>query len=469
MRHARRGRQLGRRLASLWERARERLAAARDRVALAVARARSEGFRLPAAPSWARGPEFAAPTAIEPAPAAARGVDLLLLGCALALLGLGMVVVYSASAVFAQQSFGSSTHFLRRHLVYAAVGLAAMYLGWRLDYRIYQRLTYPMLLGVLALLGALLVPGLGTRIDGATRWFHMGGLSFQPSEVAKFALVVYLARSLSRKQGAVRTFSIGFLPHLAVAGLMSALVLRQPDLGTAAVLGTVTLLMLFVAGTKLSYIVISLLAAAPVVYQAIVGTPWRMRRLLAFLDPWSHRQDAGYQISESLISVGSGGLYGLGLGDGKQKLFFLPAAHTDFIFAIVGEELGFVGIAAVVALFLVLIWRGLRASFAARDLFGAYLAFGIAAMYGLQALLHISVVLGLLPTKGITLPLMSYGGTALVTALFSIGVLLNVAARNPEPVSVEGGERRAGAGNRRRAARVVVAQRDEPARASAES
>lgn len=385
-----------------------------------------------------------------------RGLDLWLLAAVLALLGLGMVMVYSSSAVFAQARSGSGFFFLRRNLVYGGVGLAALYLGWRIDYHHYSRFSYLLLLSAIGLLAALLVPGLGMRIDGATRWFHLGGLSFQPSEPAKFALVVYLASSLSRKKDSVRSFSVGFLPHLMVAGLMCLLVVRQPDLGTAAVLGTVTLLLLFIAGTKLSYILISLLAAAPVVYQLIVGTPWRMRRLLAFLDPWAFRNDAGYQISESLISIGSGGLTGLGLGDGKQKLFFLPAAHTDFIFAIIGEELGWAGLVTVVFLFLLFIARGIRAALGARDLFGTYLATGLTATYGLQALLHMAVVLGLVPTKGITLPMVSYGGSALTSSLFCVGVLLNVAARKPESrPALTVAER--GSGNRRRATRVRVA------------
>lgn len=393
-----------------------------------------------------------APGELEP-----RGLDLMLLTTVLCLLGLGMVMVYSASAVFAQAHAGSASYFLRRNLMYCGAGLLALYVGWRVSYQRYQRWVYPMLLGCLLLLAALLVPGLGTRVDGATRWFHLGGLSLQPSEPAKFALIVYLAYSLSKKKETMRSFSIGFLPHLCVAGTMILLVLKQPDLGTSAVLGTVTLLLLFVAGTKLSYIMISVLAAAPVVYQLIVGTPWRMRRLLAFLDPWAYRQDAGYQISESLISIGSGGVHGLGLGDGKQKLFFLPAAHTDFVFAIIGEELGLIGLVAVVILFLTLVARGVRAALGARDLFGTYLAFGITATFGLQALLHMSVVLGLVPTKGITLPLVSYGGSALMTAMFCMGVLLNVAARHPESAPASCGERSSVMANRRQPSRVVVA------------
>jgi cell division protein FtsW len=433
---------------------------AKRRGARRTTRSWSPLTRVVAALAGLRGRLLRKGTSVPKAPAPSddgpRGIDLPLLAAVLGLLGLGLVMVYSSSAIFADAKYGSATFFLKRNLIYGAVGLVALYVGWRLDYRLYQRFSYPMLIGVLVLLVGLMVPGLGKTVDGATRWFHIGGLSFQPSEPAKFALVVYLAYSLAKKRDSVRSFSVGFLPHLCVAGLMGLLVLRQPDLGTTAVLGLVTLLMLFVAGTKLSYILISLLVAAPIAYQLIVGTPWRLRRLLAFLDPWAYRQDAGYQISESLISLGSGGLMGLGLGDGKQKLFFLPAAHTDFIFAIIGEELGLVGLAVTIAVFVLIVVRGLRAAFGARDLFGTYLAFGITAIFGLQSLLHMSVVLGLVPTKGITLPLVSYGGTALVSMMFMMGVLLNISARNPVPSAVKLADRRAPT-NRKKLSRVVVA------------
>lgn len=385
-----------------------------------------------------------------------RGIDIPMLGAMLALLGLGIVMVYSSSAVFAGTHHHSAFYFVKRHLAYCLAGLVALYVGWRIDYGFYRKWAYPMLLGTLVMLALLLVPGLGTHVDGATRWFRVGGISIQPSEPAKLALVIYLAASLANKREAMRLFSVGFLPHLIVAGVMCMLVLKQPDLGTGAVLGGATFVLLFVAGTRLSYILVALLAAAPVAYQMIVGTPWRMRRVLAFLDPWAYRNDAGYQISESLISVGSGGLTGLGLGDGKQKLFFLPAAHTDFIFAQIGEELGLIGLVCVVLLFLVLIARGIQAAYQARDLFGTYLAFGITIVLALQALMHMCVVLGLVPTKGITLPLVSYGGSALVTTLFTMGVLLNISARMPEPPTVKLALARAGAQNRRRLERVAV-------------
>ena len=391
---------------------------------------------------------------------APRGLDLWLLGAVLCLLGLGVVMVYSSSAVFAATRYGSQVFFLKRDLVYVAAGLVALYLGWRIDVSFFRRHAYKILVVTLMALALLHVPGLGTKVDGAIRWYRVGGVSFQPSEPAKLALVIFLACTLARKREAVRLFSVGFMPPLIIAGFLSGLVLIQPDLGTAAVLGAVTLVMLFVAGTKLSYLLITALACAPIVYNAIVGTPWRLRRLLAFLDPIGHRHDAGYQIYESFLSLGSGGLLGQGLGAGKQKLLYLPAAHNDFILAQVGEELGFVGLIAVVLLFAGILIRGLRAALGARDLFSTYLAFGVTAMVILQAVLHMCVVLGLVPTKGITLPLMSYGGTALVSTCYCMGVLLNVGARNPAPTPGPARPRAAastGTNNRKSRGRVVVA------------
>jgi cell division protein FtsW len=267
------------------------------------------------------------------------------------------------------------------------------------------------------------------------RWFRWGALSFQPSELAKFALALYLAVLLARKAEKVKDFSMGFLPPLVITGIFLVLLLKQPDLGTAVIMGVTALGLLFVAGTRTSYILLSVLVAAPIGWKVfIAGEPWRMRRFMAFLYPWQFRRDSGYQLYESLISVGSGGIFGQGLGQGHQKLFFLPEAHTDFILAIIGEELGLCGVLAVLLAFTVLVWRGLRAATRARDALGCYLAFGVTLLFGLQALVNMCVVLGLLPTKGLPLPLVSYGGTALVMSLFMAGVLANISARNPEPV-----------------------------------
>jgi cell division protein FtsW len=359
------------------------------------------------------------------------GVDRILVGAVLLLAGFGVVMVYSSGAVFAAKKYGDATFFLKRELIYAVLGLGAMSLASRVDYSIYRKLAYPLLFVSLGLLAAVLK--IGSRAGGAIRWFRAGPLSFQPSELAKLALCVYLAYLLARKAEKVRVFSVGFLPPLLVTGVMMVLLLKQPDLGTAAIFGAVALGLLFVAGTRTSYLILAVLVAAPAGWQFIVSTPFRMRRMLAFLDPWAFRRDVGYQITESLISVGSGGITGLGLGDGRQKLFFLPEAHTDFILSIVGEELGLCGVLFVIGLFGVLVWRGFRTAFRARDVFGSYLAFGITTMFGLQALVNIGVVLGSLPTKGLPLPFISYGGTSLVMSLFAAGVLANISARNPEP------------------------------------
>ena len=281
------------------------------------------------------------------------GVDRVLVGAVLALAAFGMVMVYSSGAVFAAKKYGDATYFLKRELVYAIVGLVALSFAVRVDYSIYRRLAYPLLFVSLGLLAAVLK--IGSRAGGAIRWFRAGPLSFQPSELAKFALCVYLAYLLARKAEKVRVFSVGFLPPLLVTGLMMVLLLKQPDLGTAAIFGAVALGLLFVAGTRTSYLILAVLVAAPAGWQFIVSTPFRMRRMLAFLDPWAFRRDVGYQITESLISVGSGGVTGLGLGDGRQKLFFLPEAHTDFILSIVGEELGLMGVLFVIAAFGVLV------------------------------------------------------------------------------------------------------------------
>lgn len=359
------------------------------------------------------------------------GVDRVLCGVVLILAAFGSVMIFSAGAVFAAKRYGDPFYFLKREMVYALLGLVAFTVALRVDYSVYRRFAYPLLFA--SILSLVAVLKIGSRAGGAIRWFRLGPLSFQPGELAKFALCVYLATLLARKAEKVRDFSVGFLPPLVVTGVLMGLLLKQPDLGTAVIFGLVALGLLFIAGTRTSYLILAVLIAAPVGWKFIVSTPFRMRRMLAFLDPWAFRRDVGYQITESLISVGSGGVTGLGLGDGRQKLFFLPEAHTDFILSIVGEELGLLGVAFVILAFAVLVWRGLRAATRARDLFGSYLAFGISTMFGLQALINIGVVLGSLPTKGLPLPFISYGGTSLVVSLFMAGVLANVSARNPEP------------------------------------
>jgi len=353
-------------------------------------------------------------------------IDVVLLGAVLALCALGLVMVYSASAVSAGARLGDSAFFLKRQLLAACVGVGALLVALRIGYRKLAPFAYPALVIALVLLVLVLIPGIGRTAGGARRWIRLPGFSLQPGELAKFALVFYLAYSLAKKREKVKIFSVGFLPHCMVTGLLALLALAEPDFGTAVTLGLILFALLFAAGAKMGYLVGSLLPGLPIAWHLVASSPYRMKRILAFMDPWAHRHDVGYQVAESLMSIGSGGWTGLGLGDGRQKLFFLPEAHTDFIFSILGEELGLLGVVAVFSLYAVVIWRGLRAALNATEAFGAYLALGLTVLIGFQAVVNMAVAMGLLPTKGLTLPFMSYGGTSLVVCLAATGVLLSV-------------------------------------------
>jgi len=352
--------------------------------------------------------------------------DLLLFGVTLALSAFGLVMVYSSSAVYALGRFGSDTHFALRQLIYVGAGFFALLVAQHVDYRLLQRLSRPLLIASVILLVAVLVPGLGVRVGGAQRWFRLGPLSLQPSELAKVALMIYLATILADDKRHVKALGTGFLAPLLVVGLVTGLTLLQPDLGTAVLLGMSALLLMFVAGTRLVYLLGAGMVAAPLAWFAVVGTPWRLKRLMAFFDPEAHREGAGYQVYEALLTLGSGGLSGMGLGEGQQKLFYLPEAHTDFILPVIGQELGFIGVGAVLVLFAVLLWRGSAAAVSAEDRFGRYVAFGFTGLLGFQACMNMAVVVGAMPTKGITLPFVSYGGTSLVMCLFMVGVLLSI-------------------------------------------
>lgn len=386
-------------------------------------------------------PEAAAPAAAPEAPMVVPKVtgpaDALLAGLVVALVAFGVVMVYSASAVFANKQFDDGQHYLVRQGIYAAVGLVAMVAIARIDYHRYRALTYPVLAGAVGLLSVVAL-GLGRAAGGAARWIQIGPVNIQPAEVAKLALILWLAYSLSKKRERIRSFSVGFLPHALVAGFLMILCLEQPDFGSAVMMGLLTFVLLFAAGAKTGYLLGAILIAAPGAWALIATSPYRMRRIQAFLAPFEHRYDVGYQIAESLISFGSGGPTGVGIGDSRQKLFFLPEAHTDFISAIVGEELGFVGICALIAAFVVLVWRGLRVAFRAADDYGSYLAVGITMFVGLQAFTNLAVAMGMLPTKGLVLPFISYGGSSLLVNCAAIGILLNV-SRPRELPDGEGG------------------------------
>jgi cell division protein FtsW len=374
-------------------------------------------------------PERAPSALARQEPAAAlpeRSYDLVLLGVVLALLAIGTIAIYASTAAAAHQRHGDPSFFLTRQVIFLVLGGFALWFGARFDYRRLYRLTYPLLVVALVLLAATQAM---PAINGARRWILVGPLQFQPVEIAKLALVTYLAYSLRRKADRVKSFTVGFVPHLVVCSVMMALLLAQPDLGSSVILGATTLMMLFVAGARVSYIVLAVLAAAPVAYHLVVGTSWRMQRFLAYFNPEAFSSQEAYQFLQARLAMGSGGVTGVGLGESRQSLGYLPEAHNDFILAPIGEELGFVGVAAVLALFVLLLWRGVRAALGARDVFGGYLAFGITCMFALQALLNTGVVLGVVPNKGINLPLVSYGGTSLVATMFLVGLLLNVGRR----------------------------------------
>jgi len=350
--------------------------------------------------------------------------DPLLLGAVLLLVAIGAVMVYSASAVEAGRRLGDEFHYLKRQLLAGGIGLGLLVLALRLGHRRVAALAYPAL--GLALAALVLVKVVGRTAGGAQRWLALGPVNLQPAELAKVALVLYLARSLERKQDRVRLFSIGFLPHLLVTTALAGLCLWQKDLGTGFILFLVLFAMLFAAGAKVSYLLGAALLAAPFAWHAIKSTPYRYARWLAFLDPEQYKTTIGFQLWESLLGTANGGWLGLGLGQGKGKLFYLPAAHTDFIAAVIAEEAGLLGILLLLALYAVVVWRGIRAALRASDAFGCYAAVGITTLIAGEALVNLAVVFGLLPTKGLTLPFISYGGSSLLSLLGAAGVLLAV-------------------------------------------
>lgn len=372
-------------------------------------------------------PRHIRPIYMPPAPPA-LGRDARLLFPVLFLVGIGLVMVYSASSALAVAEYGTDTHFLRRQSIFFGVGLAGLFAARKFPLHWLRKLAYPLLGLSFLLLLAVFFPALGKTAGGATRWIRAGGFTFQPAEFARFSLVLYLAYSLSKKGFRVREFSIGVAPHGLVLAFMAIPILLQPDFGSAALLTVVALGMLFLGGVPFRHLAGVSGALAPLAVYFVAGTDYRMRRVVSFLDPWRYAQDEGYQVVHSLMAFGSGGLWGAGLGNSHQKLFYLPEPHTDFIFSVVGEELGLVGVALVLVCYTLLILGGLRVARRAEDGFGKLLAAGITLSLGLQAVINMAVTLSLLPTKGLTLPFLSYGGTSLVVSMISVGFLMNVDA-----------------------------------------
>lgn len=353
-------------------------------------------------------------------------VDLVLACAVVGLVFFGLVMVYSASAVHSQHVHSNAEFLAVKQLIFAVVGLLLMMVLSRVDYKRYRRLSGWALLISIALLGVTLT-GAGTVGGGATRWIRVGTfINVQPAELSKVAIIMWLASSLATKEERVHTFWIGYLPHVLAAAAVAGLCLLQPDFGSAVMLGLITLVLLVTAGARFRYIIPSVLVAVPLAYTAIVYSPYRRARFEAFRAPFEHLQTGGYQLAKSQLAFGTGGLTGVGLGDSKQKLFFLPEAHTDFIAAVIGEELGLFGMALLVGLFCLVFLRGLRIAFQARDNFGAYLAVGLSMFVALQVFVNLAVTVGLMPTKGLVLPFISYGGSAMLVNCGAIGILLSV-------------------------------------------
>ncbi len=355
-----------------------------------------------------------------------RSGDLLLFVAVLALLGVGLVMVYSASSIVAMDRLADSAYFLRRQAIWITLGLLAMWIAQSVHYRRLRAYAVPLLLVTLVLLVAVLVPGIGRVAGGARRWIALGPFGFQPVEVAKLALPLFVAQFAVRRGAEVRNLRLGVVPPLVTTGILAGLVLLQPDMGSAVVLGLITLTVLFLAGARIAHLGLAALAALPAVVLAAATAPYRLRRFSAFLDPWSDPQGSGFHIIQSLLAFGSGGLLGVGLGESRQKFFYLPERHTDFIYAIVGEETGLLGTMSLLLLFAFLAYRGYRISRAAPDRFGSLLAAGLTAAIVGQALVNMGVATGLLPVKGVPLPLVSFGGSSLVMTMIQVGILLNI-------------------------------------------
>jgi len=354
------------------------------------------------------------------------GYDARLLFPVLFLVGIGIVMVYSASSALALKKFGSSYFFIKKQALFALLGLVALVAGRHFPYRGLRLLAYPAIVLTLGLLLAVHLTAFGHTAGGATRWLRLGGFTLQPAELARMAMILYLAYSMSKKQDRIREFSIGFVPHVMVMMILVVPIMLQPDFGSVVILTLITGIMLFVGGVPLRFLALAGLAVAPLGGYLLLSADYRVKRLMSFLNPWEYPTSEGYQTIHSLMAFGSGGLWGAGIGKSLQKLFYLPEPHTDFIFSVIGEEFGLLGVSLIVALYGIIIWRGIAIARHTPDPFGALLSFGLTTTIALQVCINMGVTLGLLPTKGLTLPFLSYGGTSLVLNMAAVGVLMNI-------------------------------------------
>ncbi|RDW17924.1 stage V sporulation protein E [Oceanobacillus chungangensis] len=352
--------------------------------------------------------------------------DFLLLAIILTLLTVGMIMVFSSSYVWAEYKFGDAFFYLKRQILFGGVGVIAMFSIMVIPYSNWKRYSRVILLICFIMLILVLIPGVGLVRGGAQSWIGVGAFSIQPSEFMKLGLIIFLSSLLATSQKYITSLRKGFIPCLLLVFTAFGLIMLQPDLGTGLVLVLTCIVMIFVAGARLSHF-FGLAALGVIGFVLLIASaPYRIKRITAFLDPWEDPLGDGFQIIQSLYAIGPGGLMGLGLGNSLQKYFYLPEPQTDFIFAILAEELGYIGGIFIIGLFLLLLWRGIKISLEAPDLFGRFLALGIVVMLTIQAMINISVVIGLIPVTGITLPFLSYGGSSLTLTLCSVGILLNI-------------------------------------------
>ena len=352
--------------------------------------------------------------------------DSVLFYTVLCLLGIGVVMVYSASAVSANVNFNDSYYFLKRQIIWAALGLVAMMITMKIDYHIWQKYAKSIMVITIILLVLVLIPGMGKVVNGARRWLGTGSIYLQPSEIAKLSMVLFMAFNLTKYQAKMKSFVKGVLPQIMLLAIIFGLILKEPDLGTALSIAGTVFVMLFASGAKISHLGSLTGIGALGVTAAVLLEPYRLKRLIAFSDPWADPLNTGYHIIQSLYAIGSGGLFGVGLGRSREKFLYLPEPHTDFIFSILGEELGLIGTITVLVLFFFFAWRGYKIAMSALDIYGSILATGITTMILLQALMNIAVVTASMPVTGIPLPFLSFGGSALIFTLAGVGILLNI-------------------------------------------
>jgi cell division protein FtsW len=352
--------------------------------------------------------------------------DFILLIITLTLLAVGLIMVYSASAVWAEYKFDDSFFFAKRQILFAGVGIVAMFFIMNINYWTWRTWSKTLIIVCFVLLLLVLIPGIGNVRNGSRSWIGIGAFSIQPSEFMKLAMIAFLAKFLSEKQKLITSFRKGLVPSLGLVFVAFALIMLQPDLGTGTVMIGTCVVMIFIAGARIGHFAFLGLLGLVGFVGLIASAPYRIKRITSFLDPWEDPLNSGFQIIQSLYAIGPGGLFGLGLGESRQKFFYLPEPQTDFIFAILSEELGFIGGSFIILLFAMLLWRGIRIALGAPDLYGSFLAVGIISMVAIQVMINIGVVTGLMPVTGITLPFLSYGGSSLTLMLMAIGVLLNI-------------------------------------------